>query len=212
MHLSVNTESVPKEHVSVTCSCAIRKWTMGKFLSHLRVFVASQPVNLIQLCYRIGYDSWNFMVGRLHACARPGMCKISVSFHHCDQAKGLIAFVRWSMHFTRANTKAILTFVHSGFWSRHLLFSLFNSHSNLAPGFKNQWSYTSTPLYDFLVCTGAALLSKPFVFPNNINRLMFLMELQCVFCEVNINFYKVIILLLVVIRAPRPRLRLHCSH
>jgi len=48
-------------------------------------------------------------------------------------------------------------------------------------------------LYVFLVWTGTALLSKPFVLPNNINGLMFLMEMRCVFCEVNLNFYKIII-------------------
>jgi hypothetical protein len=109
---------------------------MEKFLTHLHVFVASQPVNLIRLCYRIGCDSWNFMVGGLHACSRSGICKISVSFHHCDQATGLTALVRDSMNFTRANTQAFLTFIHSGFWSQHYLFSLFNSHSNLAPGLR----------------------------------------------------------------------------
>ena len=92
--LSLHTESVRMDHVSVTCICAVRKWTMGKFLSDLHVFVASQPVILIRMCYRIGGDSWNFMVGRLHVCSRSGMCKISVSFHHCDQAKSLTAFVR----------------------------------------------------------------------------------------------------------------------
>ena len=137
MHLlSLHEESAPKDHVSVTCSCVIRKWSMGKFLSHLHVFVASQPVNLIRLCYRIDCDSQSFMVGGLHACSRSEMWKISVSFYHCDQAKGLTAFVRWSMNFTRANTKAFLTYIHPTFWSQHSLSSLFNSHSNLAPGLR----------------------------------------------------------------------------
>lgn len=41
--LSLHTESISKDHVSVTCSCAVRKWTMGKFLSHLHVIVVCQP-------------------------------------------------------------------------------------------------------------------------------------------------------------------------
>ena len=127
--LSLHTDSVPKDHVSVTCSCAVRKWTMGKFLNHLHV-------NLIRLCYRTGRDSCSCMVGRLHACSRSGMCKIPVSFHDCDQAKGLTAFVKWSTKSTRANARAFLNFMYSGFWSQHWLFSLFNSHSNLASGLR----------------------------------------------------------------------------
>jgi len=117
-------------------------------------------------------------------------CVKFVSFHHCDRDKGLTAFVRWSMNCTRANSKTFLTFIHSGFWSQHSLFPLFNSHSDLAPGLRISGAIPLLRFMPFWCGQDQHYFLNHLFCPPTSTDWCF--NGECVFCEVDLNFYKII--------------------